>query len=277
MAQDEALAGIVSKKSLPKVLLVFAGIMIFISFFVGWFSVDASLQRWDYDEAAEDHVGVPLGKASFDLEMKMLSMETHAKPSNIEELMTNGGGPPSYDDAAPNSGTVMLGVLLLQVALGVCFLALIGFYSLQRRRKNDYSRVIRRVFLLFIVLAILCLGYFSFRIVGAAETDETTILNEYRLSENSVYDDLNPEVGFWLRWETKKTEIETTDGKEIWQFTVVSSPSGGWYLTVLAVAGAIGARILAARNGDLTPKEEGLVPPPPAVPPPPPPPKWTRV
>lgn len=279
MAQEDSLAGIVNKKGIPTVLLLLSGLLLFISFFVGWFAVDASLQRWEYDPESSDNLGAPLGKASLDLEMKMLSLGVTAKPSNIEAMIESRGGPPSYDDAASTSGTVMLGVLLLQVALGVCFAALLGFYLLQRRRKNDYSRIVRRMFILFVVLAVVTLAYFSIRIVPAAEADEQSILRDFRLSDSGNPGELRPDIGFWLRWETKPTRNTVGTEEQMWKFTVTSGPSGGWYLTVIALAATTGARILGARNGDLSPKETGEIAPPapPAAPPPPPPPKWTRV
>lgn len=276
MAQDDSLAGIINKKSLPTALLVFAGLLLFISFFVGWFSVDAELRRWQYDPDSEDHLGSPIGKANLDLEMKMLSLGVTIEPDNIQELMEDRGGPPTYEDAAGASGTVMRGVLLLQVATTLCFFALLGFYALQRKRKTDYSRIVKRLYVLFVILTLVTIAYFSFRIVPAAEEDEKYIINEFSLSDDDYNPNIEPDIGFFIHWETKPAEYSQGTERQMWKFTVMSGPSGGWYLSLIAFGCVTAARIIGARNGDLTPKDEdGPAPPPPLAPPPPP--KWTRV
>jgi uncharacterized membrane protein YidH (DUF202 family) len=267
MAQSESqFGGLVNPKTLPMILLGFGLLLLVLSFAVGWYSVDAKLRRWQHDpeNAQGDFVGPFLGPLyKIDLEMNMLSIKTSAAPSQVETLMASRGGEPTYEDHAGRMGTIMLGVLLMQLAILVAFAATTGFYVLHRRRRNDYSGVTKRLFIVVCVLIVVSMVYFTARIGPAAEEDEKVILNLYPFNDQVAYAPLTPELGFWKQWKSDKTTVTIQgDNKQVWEFEVISRPSAGWWLTLAALGCAVGARVMAARNGDFG-FEQGIEPPPP--------------
>jgi hypothetical protein len=267
MARSEtAYGGLVNPRSVPGFLLGIGILLVLLSFAVGWYSVDAKLRRWQHDpENAEgDFVGPflqPLYK--IDLEMNMLSIKTQAAPAAIENAIVS-RGEPSYDVHAGRMGTIMLGMLLMQLSVLAAFAATTGFYVLQRRGKNDYSGVTKRLFIVLCALTLVSLVYFTLRIGPAAEDDEKVILEAYPFSDQVAYAPLTPELGFWKQWKSDKTTVTIQgDNRQVWEFEVVSRPSAGWWLTVAALGCAVGARVMAARNGDFDMASSLDAPPPP--------------
>jgi hypothetical protein len=252
MAQESNYSGLVNKRAIPVFLLCLGLFFVFLSFFVGWYSVDAKLRRWAYDpENPPDYDGPfkpPLW--AIDLEMKMLSISTTGHPNQLQDAIDSRGAP-SYDEHAGRMGTVMLGVLLMQITTLIAFGSATGFFMLQRRRRHDYAGVTKRLFIVLFLIMSLSLAYFMVRIGPAAKADEEVILAAYPFTDQVAYQPLKPDLGFWKQWNSAKTRVPVgSNNYEIWQFEVVSNPSAGWWLTVAAVACAIGARVVGARNGD---------------------------
>lgn len=256
---EDAWGGLVNRRALPGFLIVLTGVLLLLSFFVGWFSIDAKLRRWTYDENnPSDFDGAPLTPtARIDLEMRMLSIDTSASPSDLQRAI-EAQGEPTYDDHAGRMGTVMLGVLLMQFTTFVCFFALVGFYFAHRRGKRGFGRTIRRLFMLFAVLVVVGLLYFSVGIGPAARDDEQYILEQYPFSDQVAYASLRPDIGFWKTWTSDKVTVSPPNSeRQVWEFEVKSNPSAGWWLTLAALLCAVGARMLADREGLLEKSDLG--------------------
>lgn len=254
MAQAEtAYGGLVNPRTVPIFLLGLGIVLVVLSFAVGWYSVDATLRRWSYDpeNSSGDFVGSFLPPlARIDLEMQMLSITTDASPTQVQNAIVS-RGEPSYDIHAGRMGTVMLGMLFMQFAVLVAFAAVTGFYVLHRRGKHDYAGVTKRLFIVLYLLFTVSLVYFTLRIGPAAEADEEVILEAYPFSDQVAYAPLKPELGFWKEWKSDRTTVTIQgDDRQVWEFEVVSRPSAGWWLSVAGFGCAIGARIMATRNGD---------------------------
>lgn len=248
---EGAFGGLVNRKALPGFLLILTGLLLLLSFFVGWFSVDAKLRRWSHDESnPPDFDGAPLTPtARIDLEMRMLSIDASAAPAELQRSI-EAQGEPTYDDHAGRTGTVMLGVLLMQFTAFVCFFAIAGFYYLHRRGRRNLGRTVRRLFVLFAVLLVVGLLYFSGRIGSAARADEEYVLEQYPFSDQVAYASLRPDIGFWRTWTSDKVTVSPPNSeRQVWQFEVRSNPSAGWWLSAAALLCAVGSRVLAQREG----------------------------
>src|SRR5687767_1179068 len=118
MAAEPGLGSIVQKRSLPLVCLGLAGLFLALSFAVPWYSADAILDVYEYDsEASEDDFrGDKITTLRINLDMYMLRMDTEATPRVLDDRIENQGAP-SYEDHAGNTGTLMLGVLMLQFSV----------------------------------------------------------------------------------------------------------------------------------------------------------------
>lgn len=263
MADADGLGGLVNRRALPVVLLALAGLLILLSFAVGWFSIDATLRRWAYDQSAPpDYDGAfipPLYR--IDLEMQMLSIATDASPEALRQTIDERGGTPNYDDHAGRMGTVMLGMLMMQLVVLLSFIALAAFYGLHRRGRRELAPTVKRLAILFAVLVVASLLYFMFRMGGAAREDEEYILSQYQFNDQVAYAPLEPEIGFWKNWRSDKTTLTLPNNvREVWEFQVESRPSAGWWLSVGSLACVLGARIVAQRNGEFDEEPEPLPP-----------------
>lgn len=250
-ASDDAFGGIVNRRGLPSILLGLGILLVLVSFAVGWFSVDAILHRAAYDETAPDNAGKEFGRARLELEMHMLKITTQANPTAIEQQIRE-RGEPTYDEHAGRMGTVMLGVLMMQFAVLLSLLATAGFYYLHRKKRGDFAAVTKRLFIVFFLLTTLGLVYFGLRIGPSAKADEHYILERYQFLGDVPVSPIQPDVGFWKTWKSFWTRVTLpqTGETEMWQVEVLSRPSAGFWLTTVALACGISARVLAQRNGD---------------------------
>lgn len=262
------MSSLINRRTLPVLLFGLAGVMLVLTFFVGWHTLAAGVQRWQYDEAnTENHKGAPQpGRVNIDLQMTMLSIQTTARPSFVQDFIDGRGGGPTYDQHAGNMGSIMLGVLLMQAVVFVAFLALFLFYLVNRRNRDAaFAPIVKRLFVVFVILAACVLLYFSVSMGPAALKDEKEILKTYKFGETS-YLPLEPRCSpaFWCTWTKCCSTVQNpaTGQKELWQFTVESHPSAGWWLQIggLGLAGA--AVFVARRNGEF---QARLEPPPPTT------------
>ncbi|HLE46757.1 MAG TPA: hypothetical protein VI818_00555 [Candidatus Thermoplasmatota archaeon] len=252
-AADDSYGGIINRGGLPSILLGLGVLLVLVSFAVGWFSIDAVLHRYAYDESAPNNAGAEQGVIRLDLEMHMLKIETRANPLQLEENIRE-RGEPTYDDHAGRMGTVMLGVLMLQFVVLLALLATAGFYYLHRRKRHDYAGVTKRLCTVFLVIAVLTLLYFALRIGPSARDDEQYILDRYDFLGDVPASPIEPEIGFWKTWKSFHTRVTIPDTgeTEMWQIVVFSRPSAGFWLMAASVGCVLGARIVAGRNGEFS-------------------------
>jgi hypothetical protein len=253
MAAEDQIGSIVNRRALPTILLVLSVLLVLLSFAVGWYSVDTTLRRWEYDQSnPPDYDGASLGVPfELDLEMRMLSIDTYSAPDQLRRNIEERGGEPNYDEHAGRMGTVMLGMLMMQLVILLCLIALAGFYSLHKKGRTSLGPTVKRLSVVFIVLMFLSLLYFAVRIGPAAREDEQFILSRYSFDDSVAYESLEPELGFWRIWTSDKRTINVPNqGLQVWQFTVESKPSAGWWLSLAALGCVVGARIVAQRNGE---------------------------
>ena len=186
-----------------------------------------------------------------DLEMRMLSIDTHSAPSVLAENIEERGGEPNYDEHAGRMGTIMLGMLMTQLVVLLCLVALAGFYALHRKGRKTMGPTVKRLTVVFIILMTLSLVYFAVRIGPAAREDEEYILSRYSFDDSVAYESLQPELGFWRIWTSDKRTINVPNqGLQVWQFTVESKPSAGFWLSLAALGCVVGGRVVAQRNGE---------------------------
>lgn len=253
MAGEDQIGSIVNRRALPTILLVLAILCVLLSFAVGWYSVDTTLRRWVYDQSnPPDYDGSLIPPVfELDLEMRMLSIDTYSAPQQLQENIEERGGEPNYDEHAGRMGTIMLGMLMMQLVVLLALLALAGFYMLHRKGRKSLGPTIKRLSVVFIILMTLSLLYFAVRIGPAAREDEQYILSRYSFDDSVAYESLQPELGFWRIWTSDKRTINVPNqGLQVWQFTVESKPSAGWWLSLAALGCVVGARIVAQRNGE---------------------------
>lgn len=260
MSAEDQIGSIVNRRALPTILLVLAALCVLLSFAVGWYSVDTTLRRWQFDQSnLPDYDGALIPPIfELDLEMRMLSIDTYSAPQALQANIEERGGEPNYDEHAGRMGTIMLGVLMMQLVVLLALVALIGFYALHRKGRKTMGPTVKRLSVVFLVLLLLALVYFAVRIGPAARADERYILSRYSFDDSVAYESLQPELGFWRIWTSDKNTINVPNqGLQVWQFTVESRPSAGWWLSLAALGCVLGARVIAQRNGEFD--VDGLV------------------
>lgn len=254
MVDDALELGGFNKDRIPALALGVCGLLLLLSFFVGWYQVEVRVDNWAFDSSQEENKGTQFPDYVLTLRMQMFSVDTSGKPTQFESQVT-AQGEPTYDSHAGRVGTKMLGVFLLQLTTLVSFVVLVAFYIWHR--KKDQSETLTRMAVVFMFLTAFTILYFATTIGGAAQDDTRFILNQYQFEENANYDLSEVQVGFWKKWETDEPHTVTVNGQQqVWEVTATSRPSAGWWLEVAAL-GVFAVAAVAHQKYDSGPSPGG--------------------
>ena len=281
MDSEGGLIGSIGPGKLAPFLLAGSAILVLLSLFVGWFSVDSRFEAWDYDPAASDGKGRARQelRLTIDTELKMLSMDTSITPKPIEEFLTADGevGMPTYDEHAPRSGSQFLGLFLIAFVELVALVAAVGFYFWNLKSNRSFVRTIWKLSGLYGGLMLFAMGHLIFAVPQAAEDDVRDILSEYHdaiqalappgtfVNIKSKFPEmLEPNVSFVWTWTCcpvdpdDPTKAASTfpdpdgSGQILVLMTTTSRPSAGFWLQTVGLVSFFGGLALAARARQLS-------------------------
>lgn len=252
--------------SIGVALLVSSLVLSLVALNVPWFRVDTEMRFREYDPSTDDLgedcfqiQGTPLCRASVDLDLKMLSLSSDMSPNALEDAIINRAGSPSYDDHAANSGTAMLGILLLQIVAFLSLAASVVLFFLHGKGGRDFGPSVWKFGALFAVFGLVTLGYFVVAVPGGAERDVRDILEEYEFifqqeGAPPIHDTLlQPDIGFWKTDSCCEPTYHTVhQGQDIAvAATTISRPAAGFWLQSLTLLTFASGLILATRGGRL--------------------------
>lgn len=262
MASEEGLLGRMNTGWLAMGLFALAVLFALVAFFSGWFGVDTTVRAYEVDEDDRPTDRPIFFPVHLDLDMQLLKMETSASPQTVRDLIENSNaGTPNYDEHAGNTGTSMMGILLLHTISALSLFASVGFYFWNRKSRRDFARSVWKFGGLFGVFGLLAIGYMATSVPAAAEEDTTFILKTYSQFFPSLNIGQNPrlvepDIDFWGTWD--QAGIVST-GSIICspcyiEVEVASYPGTGFWLELLSVIMTAGGFVLANRAGDFAPK-----------------------